>query len=128
MEEDFGKIMSYLKDNDQVEVTGKGFSIYHKWDMVKKKVSYTAGVPVSKVPTNLPADIISGAIPSAKTYKLRHTGSYKHLGNAWSTMYNMVQNKEIKPVKGFHPFELYINTPEDTKEEELVTDIYFAVK
>lgn len=127
MENDFKKLGEYFETNN-LEVAGQGFSIYHKWDMVKKQVSYTIGLPIDTIPNDLPSTFTAGHIPKTKTYKLRHTGSYKHLGNAWSTMYNMHRNKEIKPIKKIHPFEVYVNHPGEVKEEELITDVYFAVK
>ena len=127
MEKDFTRLHVFLKENN-LEVVGYPFSQYHKFDMVKDKVSYTSGFPVNAVPQNMPAGIISGQLPASKIYKLRHVGPYKHLGNAWSTMHAMIRSKQIKPVSGYHPFELYANDPAETPTEELITDICFAVK
>ncbi len=127
MQQDFEKMMAYCEENG-LEIFSPPFSIYHKFDMVKNKVNYTGGVPLNNIPDNLPADFIKGEIPATTVYKLRHKGAYKHLGNAWSTMYAMHRNKEIKPIKKIHPFELYMNSPKDVSEEELITDVCFAVK
>lgn len=124
---DFGKLEAFMKDNEELRA-GAGFSIYHKWDMVKNKVSYTGGVPVKSVPENLPEGIISDEIPATKVYTLRHIGSYNHLGNAWTTLYGMERGKEIKCNKGIHPFETYVNSPEEVAEKELITDINFPLK
>ena len=127
MQKDFEKLMAYCKDKG-LEASGYPFSIYHKFDMVKNKVSYTGGVPLENIPDDLPAGFIKSEIPSVQIYKLRHVGAYKHLGNAWSTMYSMHRNKEIKPIKKIHPFELYVNGPNEVSEEKLITDICFAIK
>ncbi len=127
MKQDFEDLMTYCKDNG-LEPSGLAFSIYHKFDMVKERVSYTGGVPLKNIPDNLPAKFMKGSIPATTIYKLRHTGAYKHLGNAWSTMYGMHRAKEIKPIKKIHPFELYVNNPNEVSEKELITDICFAVK
>ncbi len=127
MQEDLTKIGAYLEKH-QDKVAGEPFSIYHKWDMVGKKVSYTSGVPVTSVPEDLPEDMISGSIPSTKVYTLEHVGQYAHLGNAWSTMYNMHRGKVFKPKKGIHPFEVYKNNPGEVPDDELVTEVNFAVK
>jgi len=127
MEADFNKLWAYMGENKDL-VAGDPFSIYHKWDMVNRKASYTSGVPVKQVPVDLPAGMITGRIPSTKVYTLEHTGKYGHLGNAWSTLYMMERSKSFKKNKGIHPFEVYRNDPSQVSEKELVTDILFAVK
>lgn len=127
MQKDFTRIMEFLGENKELSA-GEPFSIYHKWEMVKRKVSYTAGAPISAIPDNLPDGFISGKIPELSVYTLRHIGPYKHLGNAWSTLYNMERNKEFKHSKAHHPFETYANSPMEVSEKELITDIHFAVK
>lgn len=103
-------------------------SIYHKWDMVKEKVEYTAGVIVKEAPTELPEGMVVGSIPATKINSVEHTGPYHHLGNAWSTQMSMMRAKEFKAKKGIHPFELYKNNPQNTTENELITEICFAAQ
>lgn len=127
MQEDLGKLHEYLKDKEDLP-NGVPFSIYHKWDIAKGKVEYTSGVPVKEVPTDLPESFITSTIPPTKIYTLNHIGNYHHLGNAWSTMYSMKQNKKIKLARGIHPFETYDSDPTQTNPKDLVTGIHFAVK
>lgn len=124
---DFDRLASYITEQ-QVEVTAETFSIYHKWDMVKKIASYTAGIPVSSVPSSLAQGIISGIIPPANVNTIRHIGSYVHLGNAWATQYMMQRGKEFKLNKSLDAFETYYNVPGEVPEHELVTDIHFPIK
>ena len=127
MEADFAKIGEFVKTNN-IKPSSPLFSMYHKWDIVKGQVSYTAGFPVEEIPDNLPTGFVTGEIPASKIYTLRHIGSYQHLGNAWTTMMMMQRNKEFKTRKDIHPFEVYMNMPGEVAEEELITDIVFAVK
>jgi len=127
MKNDFTKLWEMVS-SDMDNVTGESFSIYHKWEIVKGKVRYTAGVPVKKVPENLPSGVITGKLHAMKIHTLRHVGPYIHLGNAWTTMQMMMRGKEFKPVKGMHPFETYVNMPGEVPDNELITDINFAVK
>ena len=126
MEADFGKLR-VLAEEKNIEVF-KMASIYHKWDLPKNKVSYTACLVVEGEIAELPEGFVAGEIPSTRCYVLRHIGRYQHLGNAWSTLYTMHRNKEFKPKKGVHPFEIYENNPQTTPEKELITDVYFPVK
>jgi DNA gyrase inhibitor GyrI len=127
MEADMDKLLSYVSEK-KIQPDGETFSIYHQLNFVKRKVSYTAGIPVSELPGDLPAGFITGEIPTTKIYTLRHTGSYLHLGNAWTTLYTMQRNKEFKIRKDIDPFEVYINMPGEVSDQELITDINFPIK
>jgi len=128
MKADFEQLGAYLAEHPDLAID-RMFSIYHKWDMVKQQVAYTAGFPVKEIPSDLPAGFTTGSIPATSVYTLRHAGAYEHLGNAWSTLYMMQRNKEFKSVKGIHPFETYLNSPQEVKDtSELLTEIHFAVQ
>ena len=127
METNFLKLEDVMQQNETLRC-GPPFSIYHKWDMVKKQVEYTAAIPVTEKPDSLPSYVEVGKMATTKVYTLRHVGAYQHLGNAWSTLYNMQRSKEIKCQKGIHPFEVYVNNPMEVAEKDLITDIHFAIK
>jgi len=127
MKDDFTKLMS-AAHNIKGFKPDEAFSMYHKWDMVKKQVSYTAGVPYEGDKPEVDFAHETGSIPATKIYTLEHVGPYEHLGNAWSTLYNMQRNKEIKVKKGIHPFETYGNSPMNTEPKDLISRINFAVK
>ena len=127
MQTDFGKLKEWADDN-QDNISAPPFSIYHKWDMVRGVVKYTAGIPVKSIPDSMQSGMISGSIPATQVYTLQHVGSYQNLGNAWSTLYMMQRGKEFKSVRGIHPFETYLNMPGEVPDEELMTNIHFAVK
>jgi len=127
MKADFTKLLDYAHSNDNADITG-AFNQYHKFDFVKKIVDYTAGVPFSTIPSDAPSEFMKGNLAATKLYVLEHKGPYHHLGNAWSTMYNMHRNKEIKTQKKYHPFETYGNSPMNTDPNELITYVNFALK
>jgi DNA gyrase inhibitor GyrI len=127
MSEDFQKLWKLFEEKEEL-IGGKAFSIYHKWDMVNGKVSYTSGIPVKSIPENLPSLFTTGKIPSGPVYRLRHTGPYAHLGNAWTTMYSLHRNKVFKLNKKVDPFEIYVNNPGEVPDNDLITEINFAVR
>ena len=127
MKEDFEKLMAFSEDVAGADKT-KAFSMYHKFNFVKQTASYTAGIPTTTIPSDLPENAFIGNIPATKIYTLEHVGPYQHPGNAWTTMYTMHRKKEIKPVRSIHPFETYGNSPTDTNPNDLITHINFAVK
>lgn len=127
MQNDFSKLWAYT-DGKEESINGCPFSMYHKWDMVGRKVSYTCGIPVKEIPKDLPNGIISGNIPTTKTYTLKHTGPYLHLGNAWSTLHNMGRSKFFKVNKKVHPFETYANKVGEVPDHDLIAEVHFPIK
>ncbi len=127
MKADFDKLEEFM--NSHPDLNGNAaYSIYHDWNIRKKQTTYTACIAMNEIPEDLPEGFITGNIPSSKVYTLRHVGSYKHLGNAWSTLMSMERNKEFKKNKKMDPFEEYISDPHQTEEKDLITDIHFGTK
>lgn len=127
MSNDFGALEQHLETLSEVEITGS-YSIYHKWDVKKKLVIYTACFGVNKHPDTLPAGIFNDEIPATNVHVVRHIGRYDHLGGAWGAQMNMQRGKEFKMKRGIDPFERYHNKPGDVPDKELVADICFAAK
>lgn len=127
MEEDFTTLMAFAKNNPEIQVI-KACSIYHQFDLVTGEVEYTAGLIVEELPSSLTAPFFSGKIPSMKTFSLKQTGPYKHLGNGWSMIMGLKRAKAFKESKSHPPFEIYHNNPEEVPENQLETEIVFAVK
>ena len=124
MTEDFQKLRTAFDEN-QLQPAGMPVVIYHKWNMTKGIVEYTVGLPVGPESSNAPAGLVSGEIPACDTYGVKHTGPYRHLGNAWSSGMAHGRAKVFAQNKKTAPFETYENDPQETDENELVTMIRF---
>ena len=110
----------------QVEMKGAPGALYHDFDFKKKACHYTAIVQ-----TESPAEIDglkSGAIGGCKAIKVKHTGSYDHLGNAWTAAMSYQRYKKLKPLKTQCGFELYANDPGETPVEELLTEVFVPIR
>lgn len=127
MAEDMPKIIDFIEKSG-IEIGGAPFTQYSKWDLKNGRVEYTSGVPVKSVPSNLPDGFSVGKIPATTAYIIEHVGPYQHLGNAWTTLYTMQRSKEIPVNKKIHPFEAYLNNPNEVDAKELVTRIHFPLK
>lgn len=124
---DFDKLWQVTEAHKDL-VDGKGFCIYHKWDMVKDEIEYTVGIQMKAMPENLDDGFVKGQLNPSKTYRLGHVGPHRHLGNAWSTMYSLQRSKVFKANKKIHPFEVYTNLPSEVDENDLSTVVHFALK
>lgn len=120
--------LSFWVDDEELDIQGEPMTIYHKVDRVNDLCAFTVAVPVFEYPEELPSPFHTGKIPPLKATRITHEGPYHHLSNAWAMGNMMIQNKEIKPIKGFPPFEVYLNDPQDTADELLETAIYYPVK
>jgi effector-binding domain-containing protein len=66
-------------------------------------------------------------LPAVQAFHVRHTGSYRHLGNGWSVANQIVRHRKLKQ-RNCGTFEIYRNWPGEVSESELVTDIYLPLK
>ncbi|MDB2657073.1 SRPBCC family protein [Crocinitomicaceae bacterium] len=128
MREDYTKLMEYVMGGYADKQDGASFTIYHKWDMVSGEASYTACVPVTEVPTDLPTGVITGSVPATKVHVVHGKGPYRFTGNIWSAQYLRQRGKKFKANKGVDPMEVYLNSPMNTDENDLETEVLFAVK
>jgi predicted transcriptional regulator YdeE len=127
MSADYTKLMEHMRGKHAAQIAGNPYSIYHKWDLVKNQVEYTAAVPISAKVQLLPG-MIEGAVPKTKVHTIHHKGKSKHIGNAWSAQQGRQQAKVFSPNKKIHPIEEYLNSPMDTSENDLEVNIHFAIK
>ncbi len=102
-------------------------SIYNKMNLKNGECVYTSIIPV-KQPATSSAEVTHGTINAGKAIKVTHRGSYSHLGNGWATAMAFQRYKKHKPLKSQPPYELYLNDPRHTEEQDLVTEIYIPVR
>lgn len=127
MEADLHKVKKWVQDQHVVP-SGKAFSIYHKWAIAHGDTRYTIGFPVEKVPGWLPEGFVSGTIPACQVQQIRHTGPYRHLGNAWSAGFARLRAKVWRAARGIHPFEIYENDLTEVGTNDVVTTLHFPLK
>ncbi len=94
----------------------------------KATTEYSIGFPVSSKPADLKVGFVSGELPTCEVYSFKHTGPYRHLGNAWSTGMMYARAKAFKQNKKIHPFEIYENDPKEVEENALMTTVHFPSK
>ena len=127
MEKDF-QAFHALVEKGALTPSGKPFSMYHKFDPVKNLCEYTLGIPVDGAPVDLAERFLTGDLPTCRTYSIRHTGPYRHLGNAWSAGMMRQRAKVLLPDKNLAPFEVYESDPKATPETDIVTVVHFPLK
>lgn len=127
MQKAMDKVKAYMKETG-LEPAGKPFSLYHKFDPVKRIAIFTAGYPIASIPGNLPSDIVFGRQNDCEVYSTRHTGPYRHLGNVWASGMMRARAKVFRQNKRVPCFETYSNEPDDTEENDLITTVHLPAK
>jgi effector-binding domain-containing protein len=117
----FEELFPLLKN--EVQCVGPPFVLYHSWsqDEVDLDVGFPVageGVTVGKVrPIQLPA---------VKAAVAMHIGPYDKLVDTYNGM--MVWMKQKGQVPADYMWEEYLNSPDDTPPEKLMTKLYWPLK
>ena len=127
MERDFNNLAK-LCEEKSIPMESYAFTIYNKMDVVKGDMEYTVAMPIGKDVEGLPDGFFIGEAPRLNSAVIKHTGPYRHVGNAWAQGYMMDRNKEFKINKKAAAIEVYLNDPDKVPENELVTEVYLPLK
>jgi len=118
----YGDIAQYLAQLGQYPA-GAPFAAYYNMDM--QNLDVELGFPVSK---ELPGkgEIKSGRIPAGKFATVLHAGPYDKVGPAYEALTKWIAEKGYEPAGV--AYEVYLNDPNETKPEDLKTQVMFPLK
>jgi hypothetical protein len=103
---------------------GQPMTVYHKWCLKKRKVTYVTGVRLERMPGVVADGMKLFEFPGGEVFTVKHTGDFRHLGNGWAGAMMNIRGKKLKPDKKVMPFEVY----EDLESEDPVVRISFPLK
>ena len=128
MGNDFHRLMDLVK-NKQLPEPDQYLSFTYDFNVRKGTCELAAAVGYLN---NQNINSIEGAeimhIPAHQTYSVRHQGEYKYLANAWSAAMSAQRVKKIKINKKIPLYEVYLNNPEQTSKENLLTQVFLPMK
>jgi len=127
MEEMLVKLESEYQDQGMPK-EGAMVAVYTRFKVKQGIFEYLLGRAIPDtllIPT--PSSLKEWKFPQARALHLRHTGSYKHLGNAWSIANRIAEHQKLK-LNRSASFEIYTNSPHDNPEESLQTDLYLPLR
>ena len=125
MGEAFGTLMGFLGENG-IDIAGAPMSIYHGFDA--DKATFDVALPVTEADTARAeghADIKGGATHAGQALKAVHVGPYNKLADTYNGIMAHMQKEGLEPVGPC--WEVYMNDPDTTPEDKLVTEIYFPI-
>jgi effector-binding domain-containing protein len=120
--ESYGKIAGYLAELGE-EPAGAPFAAYHNMDMHDLDVEI--GFPVAKAIRGK-GEIQASQVPGGKLGYALHTGRYGDIAPAYDALMQFVKEQGYEPTGV--SYEFYLNDPEETPQEQLLTQIVFPLK
>jgi len=92
----------------QIEMNGKPFTIYNKYDEENNSVIFSSCIPTKEKVVVDDADILTGQTPGGHYLKVKYQGDYKFLREAWNMAYQYINARDYMIVdKMRSPFEVY---------------------
>jgi len=126
MQKDFERLGAYVEEHN-LSQDAKVFAIYNTFDLMKGRTSFVSCISINK-DDEVPAPFVKGKVEGSNVFNIRHTGKYQHLGNAWSLLMNHTRFHKLSIQTKPFGYEFYLNSPHETPEEELVTDVMVRLK
>ncbi len=116
-----------LVEKEKLPVTGELFCYYLSMDMKRGYFEFITCLPV-KAGVAAMRDFVAGTIPASDTFVVEHKGEYWFLGNAWSMAMSVTRHDGVKVKNKPLGIERYLNSPHDTEQAELRTEVILFKK
>lgn len=110
-----------------LKAAGTPFCIYHKVDMKNQTLDFTAAIPTDQF-ASVASPLSAATRPACRALKTVHVGDYVHLGNAWALLMGEARHRKLKTHRSQAPFEVYLNDPNETAPDELITELYLPLR
>ena len=121
MEEAFGKLMNYCKEQG-IEPASAPYAMYYEYDPDQQTV-FEVGIPVSKKCQET-EEIKFRQVPEQNAVMAKHTGAYESIYLTYNTIQKFMNEKKLK-ISG-PPWEVYLTDPDQVKApSKWETLVYF---
>lgn len=119
----FKDVWDYMQRTD-IRPAGPALSVYYTYD--PETMRFRSGFVVAKADLGRAAGEVKGDVtPSGEALSFTHIGSYATLRDDYAKMMEYVEAEGIEI--GVPAWEIYVNDPSQTPEDELRTDIFVAL-
>lgn len=123
----FEKLMTFVR-SEGLELNGPPATIYQEFNFPKNRTRFIVAAPVVAKPAKMLPEMIYGTFKGGNFYAVELKGPYYHLGTAWAALSTRQRAKVFQADKKRESIEVYLNSPLDTKEDDLVSVIYSPIK
>ena len=125
----FYKIITFCKQNN-VELNGKPFIIYHTYDLANGLTKLSFCVPIkSQILTSSGSDILADKLEPFDGVKTTLTGDYSHIKKALDKTKEYINANRITIDPVFSHLEIFTKSRSEIKNpSKWVTEIYYPIK
>ena len=119
----FQQVWAHMQAN-QSAPAGAALSVYHDYN--PDKMAFRAGFTIAQADMDKTTDVVKAdATPAGKVLYFRHEGSYATLRDDYGLMMQHITQTGLE--LSAPTWELYLNSPDEVPEEELLTDVFVAL-
>jgi effector-binding domain-containing protein len=119
----YGDAMAFIQANG-LTLTGPALSVYYTYD--PQTVTFRAGFFVSTEDAKKASgDVKADTTPAGRVVNFVHTGPYSKLSESYQELMAWLEKEGL--TLGAPTWEVYVNDPDSTPEEELRTEIYVSL-
>lgn len=121
--------MVYFFKKNKIQMTGKPFVMYDKYDPAHDFATISVCIPVNQLVSIADgSDINSGEIVAFTCLKTTLTGDYSHSQEAWAKAEKYITDNGLKHNFAGSYSEVYVKTIDDVKQpSKWVTEVYIPV-
>ena len=120
----YTKLMAYIAEQGK-EIAGPPYCCYMNASEDFSHFDMEFGIPVNQEVAEKD-DIIMSRTYEGKAAVATHKGAYKDIETTYTELMDYVKENSLE-LTGVY-YDYYISNPEDTPENELITQIVFAIK
>jgi effector-binding domain-containing protein len=118
----YGEIMMHL-GKQGIQPAGAPYALYHNMDM--NDLDVEMGFPVAS-PFTAAGRMTPGTIPGGRTAVGMHKGPYDQIEGTYKALAAFMQEQKVVPLGP--AFEVYLNDPQTTKPQDLLTEVNFPLR
>lgn len=124
MGEAFGAVWGFMQSHN-IQPAGGALSVYY--DYSPDKMEFRAGFTVARQDmAKATGEVKADVTPAGELLHFQHKGSYATLRDDYALMTEHL--KKIGREMGVPAWEVYLNSPDQVPEAELLTDVYMVLK
>ena len=120
----FQQVWTFMEAN-QIRPTGGALSVYY--DYSPDRMTFRAGFTVSRADMARAQGEVKGDVtPAGEVLHFQHKGSYATLRDDYDLMMKHLATQGLE--MGIPTWEVYLNSPDQVPEAELLTDVFMVLK